>query len=437
MSEKGHNLLNYRDTKAKGLSSRAIKSITFPDNGASFTCGSTINLNIGGNGGNVGQYLDPAQSFLRIRVTNNNASPVTLDQSAYALFNRLLITSAGQTFQDLQQYNVLHNILTSLNVGDNYLHNTGRLLMGTHNSGDDSYFKGEEIAAGDSASFCLPLMLNVLSDSSPYRLLPLFSRSPIQMKLTLENADVAFVNSVDAAISNANINVDQVEFHQQIVQLNEQAQNMVAKLTNNQYNILTTEHVNFQTTIANGVNALSFPLGLSRSAVSRVFFCMRPQTSTTSHFAHSISNRAKANLDHIRLVVGSQSIPSRRLEVGANGGSSNAIAEYLISNHSLSDTSHMSALFYAGAVATDNFSLANGAGNASNNVGSFVTAIECESIAHESDKLYTSLNTIGQPVFIEAGFDTVPENMVCDVFAQNVIMLSMDGNGSQVFQVSV
>ena len=436
MSETGSNTLNYRDVKRKGLSSRAIKSITFPDNGANFGCGSTINLNIGGNGGNMGQYLDPAQSFLRIRVTNNNASPVTLDQSAYALFNRLLITSAGQTFQDLQQYNVLHNILTSLNVGDNYLRNTGRLLMGTHNSTNDSFFEGETIAAGASATFCLPLMLNVLADSSPYRLLPLFSRSPIQMKLTLENADVGFVKTAGAEIPNSDIVIDQVEFHQQIVQLNEQAQNMVSKMTNNQYNILTTEYVNFQT-IANGVNALSFPLGLSRSAVSRVYFAMRPQATTTSHLAHSISNRAKADLDHIRLVVGSQSIPSRRLEVGANGGSSNAIAEYLISNHSLSDTSHMSSLFYSGAVATDNFSLANGAGNASNTVGSFVTAIECESISHESDKLYTSLNTIGVPCFIEAGFDTVPANMVCDVFAQNVIMLSMDGNGSQVFQVSV
>ena len=426
--------LNYSDVKRKAIASKSLRTLVFPSNGQTFNCGQQINFQTQAN--SPGLYLDSAMSYMKLKITNNNnASTITLDQSAYSLINRLLITSAGQVFQDTQHYNLLHNVLTSMSAGKEYVGNNGRILAGMGDvvsSGET--FKGQTIAAGGSLTVSLPLALSPLVQSTPYRYIYLGGRAPFEFKLTLADGTEAF-QSADALLQNADITISDFEFVGYHVQLNDEAQRQVSAMSGGKYNILATEYVNFQTTLSANVNTLSFPLGLARSSVDRVIVVHRPQSTINSATAFSLSNRCKADMENIRLMVSGQSIPQRRIEVGSQGGNSVALAEYLISNHNLDDMSHVSNLFYVAGV--DNFELNGSNGTNASTVGSFVVAINTDSFTTNSDKVFSGINTISQSVFLEVNYDTVPVNSVVDVYAQNTILLSMDENAGAVYQVSV
>lgn len=426
--------LNYAEVKKKAIASRSIRTLTFPNNGQSFNMGQTINYQTLAN--SPGMYLDTAMSYLKFKITNNNsASSITLDQSAYSVIERMLVTTAGQVIQDTQRYNLLHNALTSLSAGREYSGNNGRVLAGMGDLvANARLFEGQTIAADGSLTVALPLALSPLVNTTPYRYVYLGGRSPFEFKLTLADAAVAF-QSADAALANADVTISEFEFVAHHVQLSAEAQAQVSAMVGGKFNMLATEFVNFQTTLANGVSTLSFPLGLARSSVDRVIVIHRPQATNTSAACFSLSNRCKSDMDNIRLMISGQSYPQRRIETGSNGGNSVVLAEYMIANHNLDDMSQTSQLFYVEG--TDNFNLPDGAGNSSATVGSYIVAINLDSLPHNSDKAFSGVNTISQSVFLEVNYNTAPSAATVDVFSQSTILLSMDENAGAVYQVSV
>ena len=413
--------LNFSEIKKKAIASRSIRTLTFPSNGQSFTCGQTINFETQAN--SPGMYIDTGMSYLKFKISNSNASDVVLDQTAYSVINRMLITSAGSVFADIQRYNLLHNALTSLSAGREYSGNNGRVLAGGADLVEDAeLYRGATISATTGEiTVALPLALNPLVNTTPYRYIYLGGRAPFQFKLTLEDAQTAF-KCENLGLANSDITISDFEFVAHHIQLNENAQSQVSQMVGGKYNVLATEFVNFQTTLANGVSTLSFPLGLARSSVDRLLVIHRPQSTNSSAGCFSLSNRAKADMSNIRVMISGQSYPQRRIDTN----DATVLAEYMIANHNLDDMAQSSQLFYKAG--TNNFGLDNGAGNASNTVGSYIVGINLDSLPH---------NTISQSVFLEVNYDTVPANMVVDVFAQSTILLSMDENAGAVYQVSV
>jgi hypothetical protein len=55
--------------------------------------------------------------------------------------------------------------------------------MGTQ--GDQ--LQGEALGAAAARTYCVPMMLNPLSMTTPHRLIPAFSLSALQFRITLEN----------------------------------------------------------------------------------------------------------------------------------------------------------------------------------------------------------------------------------------------------------
>jgi len=422
--------LNYAEVKKKAIASRSIRTLTFPSNGQSFTCGQTVNFETQAN--SPGMYLDTAMSYLKFKISNTNASAVVLDQTAYALINRMLITSAGSVFADIQRYNLLHNALTSLSAGREYSGNNGRILCGGADLvANAELFKGATISATTGEiTVALPLALNPLVNTTPYRYIYLGGRAPFQFKLTLEDAQVAF-QSANLGLANSDITISEFEFVAHHIQLNESAQSQVSAMVGGKYNVLATEFVNFQTTLANGVSTLSFPLGLARSSVDRLLVVHRPQNSNSSAGCFSLSNRVKADMSNIRVMISGQSYPQRRIETN----DATVLAEYMIANHNLDDMAQSSQLFYEAT--TNNFNLSNATGVDAGEVGSYIVGINLDSLPHNSDKAFSGVNTISQSVFLEVNYGSVPANMTVDVFAQNTILLSMDENAGAVYQVSV
>lgn len=432
-TEVGTSVLNYTEVKQKALSSKLIRTIRPSSNSTSFTMGQTINFETEANA--EGMYLDAGASYMKFIITNNSASSITIDNSAYGLINRLMITTAGQTICDLQHYNVLMNALMGLNVGGQYVNNIGKALMGA--GGDANlHAKGATLTNGQSIQVCLPLALSPLSMTQPHRYIYCGARSPFQYKLTLDDANVAFL--CEQSVANGDVAISDFEVVFNYVQLNSEAQQQVNAMVGGKYNVLCSEFVNFQTTLSANVTALSFPLGIARSSLDRVLVIHRRADSSVSFDAYSLSNRTTANIQSTFLSVAGQSIPQRKIEAGVTtlGKYSSFMAEALVANHDLTNMDHQASIYQNG-VTTDNFELLDGVGAAAANVGSFVYSIETESLAYNSEKAFSGINTIGQSVFLTNTYTNSHVADIVDVFAQSTVLLSLDMNGSGVYAISV
>lgn len=431
-AEVGTSVLNYNDIKQKALSSKLIRTIRPSSNSTSFTMGQTINFETEANA--EGMYLDAAASYMKFKITNNSVSSIILDQNAYSVINRLMITTAGQTICDLIHFNELMNALSALNVDKTYMaEGPGRALMGGLNT-----FQGKTLTNGQSIQVCLPLALTPLSMTQPHRYIYCGARSPFQYKLTLEDANVAFL--CEQAVSNASVAIDEFEVVMNYVQLNHEAQQQVSAMVGGKYNVLCSEFVNFQTTLAANVTALSFPIGVARSSLDRVIVIHRPSDTINSCSTYCLSNRTNANIQSSFLSIAGQSIPQRKIETSnANFGKYSAyMGEALVANHDLPNMEHHAMLYNNGAT-TDSYELddATATGTSAATCGSFLYAIETESLAYNSEKAFSGINTIGQTVFLINTYSGTHVADLVDVFCQSTILLSLDMNGSGVYSVSV
>lgn len=435
-SEVATSAVNYNDVKQKALNSKMIRTIRPASNGTNFTMGGTINLE---SESNTPMYLDAHSSYIKLKITNGavaNAdgdNDLILDGDANSIINRFLIQTAGQTICDVLDYNLLVRTLKSFSVGQNYNNNIGRELMGAASA--NLPFQGQTIVPGASISVCLPLTAIPIAMTQPMRYIYCGARSPFQFKITLANVAEAFFST--AAVANTAVTITNVEFVGNYVQLSPDAQAQVNAMVGGKYNVLCSEFSTYSTTLAANVTALSFPLGISRSSLDRIIVVHR-DSAIIANNKFSLSTRATANIQSSRLSVAGQSYPQRRLEIetSSNGKYVQFLAELLVSNHDLPNQDHLSSLF--SETGTNLYELYNGTGaNDAAQVGTFVYGIELESMAYNSEKVFSGVNVIGQSVFLENTYSGVNIACIVHVFCQSTILLSLDMNGAGVYSVSV
>lgn len=430
-SEVATSAVNYNDIKQKALNSKMIRTIRPASNGTSFTMGQTINLE---SESNTPMYLDAHSSYIKLTINNGHAAAIKLDGDANSIINRFLIQTAGQTICDVLDYNLLVRTLKSFSVGQNYNNNIGRELMGAASA--TLPFQGQTITNGESLTVCLPLTAIPLAMTQPMRYIYCGARSPFQFKITLDNADNAFFAA--AAITNTNITITNVEFVGNYVQLSPDAQAQVNAMVGGKYNVLCSEFSTYSTTLAAGVSALSFPLGVSRSSLDRIIVVHRYSSFVNNNAVYSLSARSTGTITSSRLNIAGVSYPQRRLEKEAStkGAYVQFLAELLVSNHDLPNQDHLSSLF--NETAGNLYELSNGDGTeTADQVGTFVYGIELESMAYNSEKVFSGVNVIGQSVFLENNYTATPAALTVNVFCQSTILLSLDMNGAGVYSVSV
>jgi hypothetical protein len=106
----------------------------------------------------------------------------------------------------------------------------GKTLIGTETS-----LRGEHVAIGESRTYCLPIILNPLAQTTPHRMIPCFSLSALTLRWTM--ADVA-----EAVYSAGNpvVSFSDVEMVCMLTELSPGAQAMVDSATGGRYDILAT-----------------------------------------------------------------------------------------------------------------------------------------------------------------------------------------------------
>jgi len=462
MAEAFSESLQYPSVKRRAVASRSFKVKINPSNGNSFTAGNTIDISLPGN--LAGQYYVPEQMFLKFRVRNTNA--IQLDRAGAASFiKRCQITSAGSTLYDLNNYNVLATALMDTDCTADWKASSGNVLMGT--LGDQ--LQGEEIGAGSTRTYCVPLMLNPLSMTTPTRMIPAFSLSSLNYRVTLAaDAEVGLSAGGTALV------YDEVQMVALMCELSPGAQSQIDQMTGGQYNILANSYINSQATLAAGVSSLTANLGVSVSSLERIIVVHRPSATANDAGAFSLGNRTTSDLTEFQFLINSENYPATAIKVDDKGAET--YAELLIADHALTSFSKGNCLLNGfargsatqapadtaplgtgalsgnapGVVKNDCFRLLDGDGDTagsvventiavSSNVGTFLAACEFESgISNgKSSHIYSGISTISSVVQYKGTYGAGQAAANVDFFAQHTILISLNMRASGVFAVSV
>lgn len=451
--------LAYQQQKRRAVSARSFRVKIPSSNSTSFQAGQTIQVDLPGN--LAGQYYNMNQMYLKVKLTPTVAC--SLDRcGALGFIKRLQISTAGAQICDINNYNVLATAMLDTDASCEYKAGYGNVMLGT--LGDA--LKGEDLTANVARVFCIPMVLNPLSMTTPHRLIPAFALSSLQFRFTLDSAASA-VLSAGAPV----LNFTEVEMVCMMTELSPQAQAMVDSSTGGRYNILANSFMNSGATRTDVATSLTANLGFSVSSLERIIAIHRPQATVDLQTAYSLGNRATAGLTEFQYLVNSESYPARPVIVDSKGAES--VAETLIADHALADFKKSSAFnngFVAIGAGGDNFGVGAGAlsgdapgqaksicfmegfpggttagaavagGDATpSNVGTFLVATEFESGLSDgkSSTIYSGISTIASVVQFLGKYAGQAHPYTLDFFAQYTVLLSLDTRGSGVWSISV
>jgi hypothetical protein len=441
--------LMYPDTKRRAVASRSYRTKISPNNGQTFSAGQVVNIDMPSN--LAGTYVNWNQCYLKFKLKTTGAG--RLDRcGAAGLISRVSCFTSGAQIFDLPNWNVLMTILMDTDSSPAYKAGIGNVLMGTHGG----YQAGEALVVGDAGvrTFCVPFALHPFAMSTPHRLMPLFSAAPVQFKITLESIALATVGAISA------LDFTEVELVCIMTELSPGAQAQVDQMSGGMYNILASSYQNVGTTMSAGNTAVTANLGLSVSSLERVIVCHRP-TATLVALGYSLGNRAKNFLTEYSILINGEQYPARPVLVSDKGAE--ALAEYLLSDHSLVNFDKQSSFNIAVAGITnatktngldgqsvygivEPFVVDNPTGtnpgstdNLSSNIGSFITAVELETGLSDgkSQRIYSGISTISSTVNYRGVYSAGTVDAQIDFFAMFTVLLSLNMRGTGVWSVSV
>ena len=445
--------LNYPNQKRRAVASRSYRVKISPNNGQTFTAGQTVNLDMPSN--LAGTYVNWNQCYLKFKVAPVT-NPLTLDRcGAAGLISRVQCQTAGAQIFDLPNWNVLMTILMDMDSSPAYKCGVGNVLMGT--KGSDQ--AGETLTANatPNRTFCVPFVLHPFGMSTPHRLMPLFSSSPVQFKLTLES----IANSGFAGTAPTQINYEEVELVCVFTELSPGAQAQVDQMSGGLYNILASSYQNVGTTMTAGSTAVTANLGISVSSLERIIVCHRRTDTVNAQGAYSLGARIKNSLTEYSIFINGEAYPARPVKI--EDKAAEALAEFLLSDHSLVNFDKQSSFGVAIALNASgqpyNGLDAAGAGVSypnpyysdivagtsagshlvASSVGSFITAVELETGLSDgrSQRLYSGVSTISSTVNYRGVYENSSLAAQLDFFAQFTVLLSLNSRGTNVWSVSI
>ena len=440
--------LNYPQQKRRAVASRSYRVKISPSNGQNFTAGQTVNIDLPSN--LAGTYVNWNQCYLKMKTTLTGAA--SLDRCGAAGFiNRVQCMTAGAQIFDLPNWNVLMTILMDGDSSPAYKAGVGNVLMGTNGG----FQGGEDLADGVARTFCVPFVLHPFGMSTPHRLQPLFSSSPVQFKITLESIENALQTAGTPPTALA---FTEVELVCVFTELSPGAQAQVDQMSGGVYNVLASSYQNVGTTMG-ADSAVTANLGLSVSSLERIIVCHRPTGTINDVDFYSLGNRAKNGLQQYSIFINGEQYPARPVIVENKGAE--ALSEYLLSDHSLVNFDKQSSFnvavksnaSYSGN-GTDGASVIAGVAQpyiidapaganiggigASSDIGSFITAVELETGLSDgrSQRLYSGVSTISSTVNYRGTYSGAAACQI-DFFAQFTVLLSLNTRGTNVWAVSV
>jgi len=477
--------LAYNNIKRRAVSSRSYRVRLPPSNATSFVPGNVVQFDLPAN--LAGTYFNSNQCYLKFNLKNTSrtaaanaegSASARLDRpGAYSLIRRLQISTAGAQLQDTDKYNVLACAMLDTDASHEWKASVGKSLCGIQTSGAGEWVGGTTAPAGspiplpNGRDYCLPLILNVLSQSTPHRFFPLFSLSPIQMRFTLEDAVSVF--KLAGANEVANYAINDVELVMMLTELSPSAQASVDAMTGGRYDILATSWSNSTATKGAGADSLTANLGISVSSLERVIIIHRKQAVANGTIAtFTLGGRDTAAITEYSLLINSEQYPARPIRADSLFGAE-PMAELLQADHALANFQKGNGLNNAliesaSAYAPNNMfflqdpsapadnvgyvltngdqdvegSVATADGDVTgSNIGYFVASIELESGISDgkSSHIYSGISTLASTVQFLGKYNSAnaPLDYTIDFFSNFTVLISLNMRGTGVYSVSV
>jgi hypothetical protein len=456
--------LNYRSMKSRAVAARSFRVKIPSSNSTSFTPGQTINIDLPGN--LAGQFYNFNQMYLKFKVKNSHTHSVTLDRAGSMSFiKRIQISTAGALLQDLNNWNVLATALMDTSASPEWKASNGNILLGTRGG----VLAGEKLISDEERVYCIPMVLNVLGNTTPHRLIPAFSLGAIQFKITLDDS-VNYGKWGNTAAPASAFSFTEVEMVTLMTELSPGAMAQVDALNSGQYNILCTSWMN--TTASQGTETnLVANLGISVSSLERIIMCCRPNTSLGQAGSFSLGNRCHNGLKQYQYIINSEGYPSRPIIVEDKGAE--AYAEFLLSSHALvnfrdgcgiqsgcstlTDSKQLTGALdgnIPNASAPEPYGAAVSAGDdegkvtataadgitavSASNIGTFISSVELESGLSDgkSASIYSGISTISSTTQFRGEYSGAQAAQL-DFFASYSVLLSLDTRGTGIWSISV
>ena len=148
--------LNYSSVPPRASSSRAIRNVINPTNGSSFNMNQQIIFDVPSNMNNT--FIDFQSSYIKAKVTNDDGAPFSFNGGGFpSCISQIILELGGQTLFSCSSWNVLYEMMLSLDSSASFRNNAGSRLFGATGTG-----VGAAIVATASRDVAFPLVLTPL-----------------------------------------------------------------------------------------------------------------------------------------------------------------------------------------------------------------------------------------------------------------------------------
>lgn len=386
--------------------------------------------------GRKGQYLFPKDSFLELKIKVNAQNGATansaiyIDQSIYAIFNRMRIFHGSNVVEDTLYCNKLWTALYDIQI--NEAKRRGESIMklvgdntGAANSVFNNGLSGARIsvaqaanaAAADSpvfdACFCIPsaLLGSLASKAIP---LGLMGASSIYLELELAPAAMAFVGDGSAAINS--YTVSDIFFNAKLTTLPNDIDDLLIQSTGGIVNLPAISYKAEAKTISAASSAFNDKFSFQYSSLKNfIFFLQNSTTANGTILTRSVSSRPKCNVSDYFLLINGEAFPSQTIQ-----NTSRMYSELLRAFDGLSDTGFGGIINVANYSANTNTTaddiLAGTVGTSLTTPQKrFVAGIDLDRFNHTSDTLLSGTSSIGQMVNLQLNM-SAPLTETCTLF---------------------
>tara|TARA_R110000737_G_scaffold328261_1_gene342865 strand:+ start:146 stop:1408 length:1263 start_codon:yes stop_codon:yes gene_type:complete len=397
------------EVPARASSSRAIRNVVLPSNGSSFPASSTIVLDIGSGQNNT--YLDWTSSYLKLKLTNNDATANSINGSGWlSAVKKITIELGSQVVYSCDNYGALYSAMMTLDSSKQFKENAGATLFG---SGGD--FAGASIASTASRTVCVPLLLTPFLGANKY--FPMFSREGLRVRIELNSAAAGYITAT-TGVADSEMVVSDVEFVTYSIEVGSEVQAQIMAASGGAIRLACPSYQSFQTSMTTSTSTITANLGFSVSSLNRLLIIQ--QQSAVTDTDNTIDARQKNDLSEFFVQIGNQKYPQRNIKIDAEG--SEALAEALVSERALTTFGHQSSINEIGGWNKD-----DGSGADKANTGSFVCEIDLESQFSATGGLVSGVNTIGSNIALTMNYSAVISTaQTLTVYAEHSILVSLD-----------
>jgi hypothetical protein len=269
---------------------QCINIAAAPTNGASFTSGQQIFLDLVNRG-----FLVPDSMYLSYSYASTNvAAAEMIGCPAVTPFNRLDVQVGSMTVDTIQQYNIFYHFLTnvSMDVAQKY----GMQAAYGYKGGPTAVptleeLDGRQLVANEPGSFSFPVV-SILSNAE--KLIPLFAMPQVRLVLTMES----LANMVTSTAAMTGFTISNVQLRYKVVDFGGSVEQIVLGSSDKLYIKSQSFSLSSQTLLANSIGFIELIYNQRYASVKSLFAIMGNRATTGSNGAFDSVDLTLSNGDY-------------------------------------------------------------------------------------------------------------------------------------------